>query len=119
MSVFGDIRGELAGKLAAAGLPATTDPGALVPFVLVDLVRSPNPAAGSLAIWPSVVPVKIVAGPPGDAAAAAWLEESLQTVLATCGPAPFAPDTYTGATGDLRLPMYEITYPVNIPNPNC
>lgn len=118
MTVFGDARADMAAKLVAAGVPATTDPGFTPPAVLVDLASAVSPGSGALGVWPGTVPVKLVAAPPGDAAAAAWLETQLQAVLSTLGPAPFTPATYTGP-GDQSWPMYELSYPVKFPNPNC
>jgi hypothetical protein len=116
VSVFADVRADLAGKLTAAGLAVTLDPGALAPFVLVDLIRSTGAARG-VGAWPGEAPVKIVAAPPGDTAAADWLQDTLEVVLVTLGWAPFVPATYeqSGKT----LPMYEVTYPVTVPNPAC
>lgn len=117
MSVFGDARATIAGKLTAAGLAGvTTDPAALPPFVLVDLVTLDR--AVGVGAWGGSVPVKIVVPPPGDAAAGEALETALEVVVATLGFAPAVPGVYRGA-GDRELPAYTLTYPVDIPNPNC
>ena len=115
MNVFGDLRADYAGKLAAAGLTnVTTDPNALVPFVLVDAISGPGTGAG-VGGWQGNLPIRIVAAPPGDGPTLAGLEEQLQVVLVTLGAAPFSADTY----GPKELPAYTVTYPVTVPNPNC
>lgn len=116
MSVFRDARDELAAKLTAAGSPATVDPAALPPFVLVDLITI-NTNTPGIGTWSGTVPVKIVAAPPGDLAAATFLEDQLELVLRTLGRAPATPGLYLA--GGKELPSYTVTYPVHVPNPDC
>lgn len=114
MSAFSDLRADYAGKLTAAGLTnVTVDPAALAPFVLVDAVTVSG--ASGIGAWAASLPVRIVVPPPGDAMALAALEDTLETVLVTLGAAPAVPDTY----GPNDLPAYIVTYPVQVPNPNC
>lgn len=115
VSAFGDRRAELVDKLAAAGLPATGDPAALPPFVLVDLCTV-NRSSG-VGAWGASVPVRCVVPPPGDATAAAGLEAMLELVLRTLGYAPASPSTFTA--GGKECPAYTLTYPTDIPNPDC
>jgi hypothetical protein len=117
VSSFGDVRADMAAKLAAAGLAGVTlDPAALAPFVLVDLATVDT--AEGVGAWGATVPVKIVVPPPGDADAVAALEAGLEVVLVTLGFARAVPGRYT--TGDGKeLPSYTCTYAVHIPNPNC
>ena len=117
-SPFEQVRVDLAGKLQAAGLDvATIDPGAGVPFVLVGLIALTPPSSG-VGAWAGRVPVSIVAAPPGNLAAGRWLEQTLTTVLATLGWAPATPTRYQlDDTHD--APAYELTYPVDVPNPDC
>jgi hypothetical protein len=117
VSAFSDVRGEWAGKLAAAGaLGVTLDPTALPPFTLVDLVTVTG--ASGVGGWAAQLPVRVVVAPPGDANAAAQLEDGLQIVLTTLGAAPAFPGTVTAAGGK-DCPAYTVTYPVDVPNPNC
>lgn len=117
MSAFTDARTAIAGKLTAAGVDGVTlDPAALAPFVLVDLATLDR--AAGVGAWGVSIPVKIVVPPPGDAAAAAALESTLELVVRTLGFAPGAPGVYRGA-GDKELPMYALTYPTEVSNPDC
>jgi hypothetical protein len=117
VSAFGDVRADMAGKLAAAGaLGVTLDPTALPPFTLVDLVTVVG--ASGVGAWAAQIPVRVVVAPPGDARAAGQLEDGLQVVLTTLGAAPAFPGTVTAAGGK-DCPAYTVTYPVEIPNPNC
>jgi hypothetical protein len=116
MTVFGELRETYRAKLAAAfgdGTNVTTDPGALVPYVLVDAVT----VVGSAGVggWTGRLPIRCVVPAPGDAVALAALETMLETVLVTLGGAPATPET----SGPTDLPAYVVTYPVEIPNPNC
>ena len=114
MSAFGELRETWAGKLTAAGLPATTDPNANVPFVLVDAVTVTG--TEGIGAWTGTLPVRLVMPPPGDGAALARLEDWLQTVLVTLpGPLDAVPDVY----GPREAPSYTVTYRVTVPNPNC
>ena len=117
MSVFGDVRGDVAGKLTAAGVPAVTlDPRAPLPCVLVGPVTvDMQRGAGG---WASTVAVEIVHPPPGGTDALAWLEAALEAVLVACPAAvPAYPTTIT--RNDTEVPAYTLTVPVTVPNPNC
>lgn len=117
MSTFADVRAEMVGKLAAAGLPATADPAANVPCVLVGLATV-DTAAG-IGGWGATIPVRILVPPPGDLAAGTALEDMLTVVLVTLGFARAIPTTYRMSTAGVEVPCYELTYPREIPNPNC
>lgn len=115
MNGFSDQLDVMVGKLAAAGLPATRDPGAIPPMVLVDL---PTGVSGNHAAWRTEVPVRIVVPPPGNLDAAQALLDMLQVVLVTLGAATFYPTTYV-TTGGADVPSYVLTYPTDVPNPYC
>lgn len=116
---FDTARLALAEKLAVelpAEVPATLDPAALPPFVLVDLVRVDG--AAGVGAWSCEIPVVIAVPPPGDYAAAQQLGNLLEIVLRTLGAAPSDARTYTTTAGK-ELPAYECRYRVDIPNPDC
>lgn len=114
MSTFSNVRQARADLLTAAGLTdVTLDPAANVPMVLVDAITVR--AAAGVGGWTGELPVRIVVPGPGNADALAMLEDRLEVVLATLGGAPAVPETY----GPTELPAYTVTYPVDIPNPNC
>ena len=105
----------LAGKLYAAGLPAQLDPRAVPPFVLVD---APTVNGGiGIGGWSVEYPVRVVAPPPGNAEALVWLLEQTELILRTLGPAAADPGTYD-ADGK-ACPAYTLTYPADVPNPDC
>jgi hypothetical protein len=117
VSVFGDVRDTVAGKLTAGGVSAvTTDPRAGLPCVLVGPVTV-NTTVG-VGGWSSTVAVEILHPPPGGADALAWLETQLEAVLVVYPAAvPAYPDTVT--RNDSDVPAYTLTVPVTVPNPNC
>lgn len=113
MSVINDARLELVAKLAAAGIPATSDPAAVAPFVLVGPpVISKGAGIGG---WSVDYPVRVVHTPPGNADALEWQLDQVELVLRTLGPADAFPGTY----GDQALPAYELTYRRDVTNPDC
>lgn len=114
VSSFGDVRAQAAGKLRAAGVAdVTLDPAANVPMVLVDAITVTGTAG--IGGWSGQMPVRIIVAPPGDAFALAALEERLELVLRTLGPAR----ADLGVTGPTDRPTYTVTYPVDVPNPDC
>lgn len=116
---FDAARLELAEKLAVelpAEVPVTLDPAAVPPFVLVGLVHVT--AAAGVGAWSATVPVSVCVPPPGDYAAAVQLGALAEIVLRTLGPVEANPTTYTTTAGK-ELPSYELTYRVDIPNPDC
>lgn len=116
---FEQVRVDLAGKLAAAGLPATVDPAAALPFVLVDLLRRDPRGPGGIGAWPATATVWIVAAPPANYATGRWLEQTLAAVLAELGPGEdWSPAQYALDDGH-DAPAYQVTYPVAVPNPTC
>lgn len=110
-----DAAEQLAGKLTAAGIPATIDPAALPPMVLVDLVY-PDAAAG-VGGWRCRLAVKIVAAPPLDLTGRRWLEGTWVDVLRVLGFASGAPLQYDA--GAKTCPGVTLTYPLEIANPDC
>jgi hypothetical protein len=107
----------MAAKLAAAGVAAVTlDPAANVPYVLVGPARVVS-LAGGIGAWRSEILVRIVWPPPGDAATLAALEDGLEAVLRTLGPALADDGTYL--TGGKDCPAYTVTYLIDVPNPDC
>lgn len=117
MTVFDDALDDLVAKLAAAGLPATRDPAANPPMVLVDLVA--RLTAFTLGAWSGEVEIKAIAPPPGDLAASRALHGYLETTLRTLGPprSAFASTVLNGAGKE--APAYVVTYPVEFSNPDC
>jgi hypothetical protein len=113
VSSANDHRQTLWGKVAGTGLPATTDPRAVPPFVLVG-EPSYDEAVG-VGGWRCTFPVHVVAPPPSDDAALAWRLEAVEAVYGACGFAPAYPDVY----GTTDLPAYLIRYTADIPNPAC
>jgi hypothetical protein len=102
VSALGDHRADLAARLAAGAPPVvtvTTNPAAGPPVILVDLIT-------------------LTAASGIGATAAALLETMAEHVLVTLGFAVLVP-RQSGPTVDSQLPTYELTYPVQIPNPNC
>lgn len=112
-------RHRLAVELDRAGVAGVTlDPGALPPYVLVDLIRFTPPAQG-IGSWPGSVVVRVVVPPPGDATAAAALETTTTNVLRALGfPQSGIPTTVELNDGKPN-PAYELTYPIDVPNPDC
>lgn len=116
MSAIADELDVVVGKLAAAGLDATRDPGALPPFVLVDV---PELTTFTLGSWSGSVAVKVISPPPGDLAAATWLLETVEAVLVALGPPRSAlPATVVTGAGK-ECPAYVVTYPLDVPSPYC
>lgn len=120
MNPAGELRAEWAAKLIAAAYPEldgftiTTDPNALVPFVLFDAITF-GPAAG-IGAWTATLPVVVGVAPPGDGPALGVLEAATVAVLrAFPAPTSAVPGTY----GAKDHPAYVVTYPVQIPNPDC
>lgn len=114
---FTDHRADVVGKLTAAGVEnVTADPAARPPFVLVGLITTT--AAEGIGAWAATFPVTIAVPPPGDAAAAAAMEDTLAAVYAAIGFGPARPTTYSPDPAQ-SLPAYQITYPASIPNPAC
>jgi hypothetical protein len=111
-------RETIAGKLAAAGVSSVTlDPAMSAPFVLVGPPRS-NGAGAGIGGWAVRYPVIVAATPPGDAAALAWQLDQVELILRTLGPSDdWTPGTYDPA--GKNLPAYTITYPRDVPNPDC
>jgi hypothetical protein len=116
LNAFGPVRDEIAGKLTAAGAAAVTvNPRAQVPCVLVGPVTVDGSAG--IGAWAGTATVSVLAPPPGDLDALAWLEEQLTAVMVTY-PGAFA-DHRTVSHSDVDVPGYVVTFPVQILNPNC
>ena len=113
MSVFDDIRADMVAKLTANGVPATRNPVAVPPLVLVGVPTMT--AAAGVGGWAGTFPVWIVSPPPDTQAALAWRLTQLQGVYAALGFAPAYPDRW----GDKDCPAYQVTYPTTVPNPAC
>lgn len=116
MSAFHDVRVDLAGKLAAAGVDTVTlDPRQPPPCVLVD---APTVRGGAgVGGWTCDYPVVVLAVPPGGADTLTWLLDQVELILRTLGPAAATPGRYDPAGKD--LPAYTVTYPRDVPNPDC
>lgn len=107
MTVIADAIAGVAQALADADLPVVTDPRNLrPPAVLVD---APSITALSLSVLEVVVPVVIVAPPPGNADAMASLITMMDTVFALpieCTAMTAEPGVY--ATAGQELPSYSV-----------
>jgi hypothetical protein len=100
------LRDAIAGKLAAGGVPVVTDPRDVTPpCIVVGLPRVIARLTGC--VYDITVPVNIVAGPPGNGDAVAWMLEQVPGVLDALGAEAAAPGTFNVA-GD-ELPAYLIT----------
>lgn len=113
MSALGDVRVELVGKLTAAGVPATDNPGAVPPFVMVGVPTVP--ATEGIGGWSATFPVWIVSPPPDNPGGLAWRLDQLEAVYAALGFGPAYPDTW----GPRDAPAYLVTYPRSVANPAC
>jgi hypothetical protein len=113
VGAIADERATIAGKLTAAGMTITLDPGAVAPFVLVG--QPVGVSASGVGAWQITYPIIVASTPPGDAASLAWRLEQVETIVLTLGWAPFAPGIY----GPKDLPAYTLTYPRTVTNPNC
>jgi hypothetical protein len=114
VSAMGDARAAMA---ATIGPPATIDPAALPPMILVDAGRWR--AAAGVGGWDVDIPVRCIVAPPGDAAALAALEAMVETVLAALGWAPADPGVWAPSPAVDPIPAYTLTYSRQIPNPAC
>lgn len=111
-------REAIAGKLTAAGVPATLNPRAPLPCVLVGAPDSGSESLG-IGAWPAIIPVYVLVPPPGDADGLTWQLEQLTAVLVAFPSAgtDWTPGTVTHAGDD--VPAYTVNIPAQIPNPNC
>lgn len=118
MTALGDYCQGLVDRLTVdAPTPVTVDPALLAPFILVDLPHLT--ATSGIGAWAAIVPIKCVVGAPGDLTARDLLLAMVEHVLKVLPAAlPAEPGTYR-PTVDAALPMYELAYPCQIPNPNC
>lgn len=120
MNPFQDERETIAGKLGAAGIPATLSPRAPLPCVLVGLPEPDNVAGPQgIGAWAAEYPVQIMVPPPGDNDAAVWLLDTLTAVLAVY-PSAWRDVTYRNVVhGGDDVPAYIVPIAVSVPNPNC
>lgn len=112
--MFSDARQEVADALSAAGLLVTLNPAAVPPMVLVGLPEAIVPVANSRSAWEAVIPVWIVANPPGNAEAASWLLDELPLVLNALAFSEAEPDSYEVAGKE--CPAYRVEYTATILN---
>ncbi len=99
-------------RLTDAGIPASGDPGALAPVVLVALPTIPPSVIGA----PTVdvqFPIVCIHPPPGNTEARRWLLDTASAVLDALTPcsAAAAPGTY----GDPPQPAYTVTVTGSLP----
>ena len=111
-----DEREAIAGKLTAAGVVGVTlDPRGALPNVLVAMpAYRGNVGVGG---WSVVFSVEVATAPPGDAAAAVWLLEQTELVLATLGAGEAEPQTVTRDGVD--VPAYVVAVTRSLTNPTC
>lgn len=116
MNGFQAEREAIAGKLTAAGITVTLDPRAPLPCVLVDVPRVES--SQGVGGWRAVIPVRIIAAPPGTVDALYWMLDQLEPILALYpGAMPATPETYT--RNDVECPAYTIPVGANVAHPNC
>jgi hypothetical protein len=116
MNVFDTDRAEIAGKLTANGVAnVTLDPRGQLPCVLVELPR----VLGLQGVggWEVEQHIHLIAPPPGDRDALAWLLDQLELVLTTFYGAEAEPTTIT--RNDADCPAYVVRLTRSITSPNC
>lgn len=115
MNAFDQVRADLAAALTAAGVDRVTlTRTETPPFVYVGMPTGPGIPIG-LGAWRAEYPITAVTWPPGDGTAATWLLDQVQATLTVLGLAAFRPVSW----GDDQWPAYLLTYPRDVPNPNC
>jgi hypothetical protein len=106
MSIFADSITDLAAKLTALNLDVVTDPRAARPFTV--FIELPTFDAFNAKIADTTVVVRALASPPGNANAAAWLLETIDTImdanLAVVSGRPSA-----ALIGEQSIPAYDLT----------
>ena len=106
MSIFADSITDLATKLSALNLDVVTDPRAARPFSV--FIELPTFDAFNAKIADTTVVVRALASPPGNANAAAWLLETIDTImdanLAVVSGRPTA-----ALIGEQSIPAYDLT----------
>ncbi len=113
MSAANDHRHDLAAKLVAAGVPATTDPRAVAPAVI--LGEPSMLGAVGVGGWMIEYPVHVVSPSPGDEASLNWRLDQAEMVCRVVGADNYTPDNY--GTGD--LPAYLVRVVADVTNPDC
>lgn len=114
MSNLNEMRLEIAGKLNANGVVASTDPKATVPTVLVG---APSVlGAQGVGGWTVEFPIQIMGVPPGNEESLTWMLGVLESALVVFPGAAF-PRTIDHNGGD--VPAYVLTVSKFVSNPNC
>ena len=117
MNVFDTDREQVAGKLTAAGVAnVTLDPRGQLPCVLVELPRKFDSSQG-IGGWPLELQIHLIASPPGDVDAVAWLHDQLELVTVTFPDCEFDPTTVT--RNDADCPAYIVRLARSVTSPNC
>lgn len=113
------VRAQLAAVLVAAGVDAVTLVRTEVaPFVFVGLPTGTGQNIG-IGAWRCEYPITAVGIGPGDSDAAAWLLTQVELILRTLGLAVFRPTSWSTGPDGPDLPAYQLTYPRDVPNPDC
>ena len=108
MDAFTQARAELKATLEAAGIDnVTLDPRLEPPGVLVDAPSSVEPANGG-ATWTLVIPVRLIAPPPGNADALDWLLATLEPVMVAIGIDEARARAGTYSLNDKDCPAYSV-----------
>lgn len=115
MGVFTDARADLAGRLVDAGVVGVSvDQLGVPPMVLVGLPERVE--AANLHHWSAVLPVWVIAPPPGGVDSITWLLDTLPLVLHTLYPFDVVdPEPYQLAGKD--CPAFRVDVPVTLTNP--
>lgn len=114
MSNLNDVRTEIAGKLAAAGINVSTDPKVTVPAVLVGAPSVLN--TEGIGGWRVEYPIQIMGAPPGNEDSLKWMLDQLETAL-TVFPGAAFPRTIDHNGAD--VPAYTLAVSQFVANPNC
>ena len=114
VSNLADTRQAIADQLAAAGVDRVTlTRTETAPFVFVGLPVGLS--AVGIGAWHCEYPITAVYLSPGDVNAATWALEQVEKIVGALGFAVFRPTSW----GDDQWPAYLLTYPRDVPNPNC
>lgn len=117
MSAFAEARNAVAATLTAGGVEhVSLDPRGQPPFVLVDAPSTVNPENGGMT-WSLVIPVRIIASPPGNSEALDWMLTQLELALVALDPNDCTARAGTYPLNDKDCPAYlaEVSRQIIVP----
>jgi hypothetical protein len=106
MSIFADSITDLATKLTALNLDVVTDPRAARPYSV--FVELPSFDGFNNKIADVTVVIRALASPPGNANAAAWLLDTVDTIM-NANLAVISGRPSTALIGEQAIPAYDLT----------